>query len=404
MKKILFLILIAAVTVNNLIGQYKPLPDFFEEELNRLYLIDPNGGEENLRQLLDGYTSLATRFCIQPEDVREDNLDVESHILYNLACFQSLLGMKREALLSLGLATNRGWMDYRHALVDSDLDPIRDEPLFGELLESIREKGDHIGILQKAGPYDSQRNDTLPVFTYMPSDAQELVRVREYFQLDSVAGQGDEISRIKNIMVWLHNLIRHDGSSNNPTKKNAIDIYNLCMEEGRGVNCRMLAQVLNECYLAMGFKSRYVTCMPERHDDPDCHVINAVYSQSLGKWIWMDPSFNTWVTDDEGNLLGLMEVRERLISGLPMEINPDANWNNENPTLKEWYLDSYMAKNLYYMVCPVRSEFDTETRAEGKDYTKYVDLLPIGYTSSYKGNFTTHNPDYFWQVPHLSRY
>ncbi len=399
MKKISLFFLIAAVTVNNLIGQYKPLPDFFEEELNRLYHIDPNGGEENLRQLLDGYTSLATRFCLQPEDVRDDNLDVESHILYNLACFQSLLGMKREALLSLGLATNRGWMDYRHALVDSDLDPIRDEPLFGELLESIREKGDHIGILQKAGPYDSQYNDTLPVFTYMPSDAEELVRVREYFQLDSVAGQGDEISRIKNIMVWLHNLIRHDGSSNNPTKKNAIDIYTLCMEEGRGVNCRMLAQVLNECYLAMGYKSRYVTCMPERHDDPDCHVINAVYSQSLGKWIWMDPSFNAWVTDDEGNLLGLMEVRERLIAGLPMEINPEANWNNENPTLKEWYLDSYMAKNLYYMVCPVRSEFDTETRAEGKDYTKYVDLLPIGYTSSYKGNFTTHNPDYFWQAP-----
>ncbi|MCD8173869.1 MAG: transglutaminase-like domain-containing protein [Alistipes sp.] len=399
MKKILFLILIAAATVNNLTGQYQPLPDFFQDELNRLYLIDPNGGEKNLRQLLDGYTSLATRFCIQPEDVREDNLDVESHILYNLACFQSLLGMKWEALLSLGLATNRGWMDYRHALVDSDLDPIRDEPLFGELLESIREKGDHIGILQKAGPYDSQRNDTLPVFTYMPSDAEELVRVREYFQLDSVAGQGDEISRIKNIMVWLHNLIRHDGSSNNPTKKNAIDIYTLCMEEGRGVNCRMLAQVLNECYLAMGYKSRYVTCMPERHDDPDCHVINAVYSQSLGKWIWMDPSFNAWVTDDEGNLLGLMEVRERLIAGLPMEINPEANWNNENPTLKEWYLDSYMAKNLYYMVCPVRSEFDTETRAEGKDFTKDVDLLPIGYTSSYKGNFTTHNPDYFWQAP-----
>ncbi|MCC8018287.1 MAG: transglutaminase-like domain-containing protein [Rikenellaceae bacterium] len=399
MKNLICTLFLACSAVCFLSGQNRQLPEFFEQELNRLYGIDPDGGEENLRRLVEGYGELATRFYAQPDDIREENRYVEGHIFYNLACYQSMLGMKREALLSLGIATDRGWTDYRHALQDSDLDNIRSEPLFDELVENIREKGDYIRILQNAGPYDRQVSDTLPTFTYLPADAEELLRVREYFQLDTVAGQGDEISRIKNIMSWLHNLIRHDGSSENPAKRNAIDIYTVCMDEGRGVSCRMLAQVLNECYLAMGFKSRYVTCLPEKHDDPDCHVINAVYSETLGKWIWMDPSFNAWVTDDDGNLLGLMEVRERLIAGLPMEINPEANWNNENPTEKEWYIDSYMAKNLYYMVCPVRSEYDTDTRAEGKVRTEYVDLLPIGYTSFYKGNYTTHNPEYFWQAP-----
>lgn len=57
----------------------------------------------------------------------------------------------------------------------------------------------------------------------------------------------------------------------------------LCRREGRGINCRMMAQLLNECYLAMGFRSRFVTCMP-RVMVYDCHVINAVCAESLSKW------------------------------------------------------------------------------------------------------------------------
>ena len=54
-------------------------------------------------------------------------------------------------------------------------------------------------------------------------------------------------------MHWVHNAVRHDGSSRNPTSRNAIDLIEVCRKENRGINCRMMAQVLNECYLAMGF-------------------------------------------------------------------------------------------------------------------------------------------------------
>lgn len=130
-------------------------------------------------------------------------------------------------------------------MTDPDLDPIRSEPGFIEIMEQLKEKGDYVYILQQSGTYNSVVSDTLPEFTYQSPDAAELVRVREYFQLDTVAGSGDEISRIKNL-------------------------------------------------LAMGFKSRFVTCMPKKHDDYDCHVINAVWSETLDKWIWMDPSVNAW--------------------------------------------------------------------------------------------------------------
>ena len=93
--------------------------------------------------------------------------------------------------------------------------------------------------------------------------------------------------------------------------------------------------------------------MPKDPDDPDCHVINTVWSSELQKWIWVDPTFNAYVTDEDGVMLGIAEVRERLIDGRPLVLNKDANWNNESKQTKEHYLENYMAKNLYYFECVV---------------------------------------------------
>lgn len=93
----------------------------------------------------------------------------------------------------------------------------------------------------------------------------------------------------------------------------------------------------------MGIPSRVITCMPKTYIN-DCHVINAVYSSTLGKWLWIDPTNNAWVTDEQGNLLSVEEVRARLRNGQPVQVNEDANWNNEKKTTTEDYLYEYMAK------------------------------------------------------------
>jgi len=160
-------------------------------------------------------------------------------------------------------------------------------------------------------------------------DNPNLVKIRTDFKLDSIAGNGNEVSKILNVLHWVHATIRHDGSSNNPTLKNAIDLIKVCKTEKRGVNCRMMATILNECYLAMGIKSRYITCMPKETEFDDCHVINMVYSNDLKKWIWIDPTFDAYVMNEKGELLGLGEVRERLINGKPLLLNPEANWNKK---------------------------------------------------------------------------
>ena len=267
-------------------------------------------------------------------------------------------------------------------------------------------------ILRNAETYNYSDNRFIPKFTYQSQDNPNLKKIRNDLKLDSIAGNGSELSQIFNLMHWVHNIVKHDGSSNNPTLKNAIDLIKTCKVENRGVNCRMMAIILNECYLSMGIKSRYITCMPKETEFDDCHVINMVFSKDLNKWIWIDPTFDAYIMDNKGNLLGIQEVREKLIKGEPLILNADANWNRATLQTKEHYLEYYMAKNLYRLETPIVSEYNTETWEKGKEII-YVELLPldgivqtpqkIESTNDNTGtkfiNYKTNNPDKFWTKP-----
>lgn len=276
----------------------------------------------------------------------------------------------------------------------------------------IKYQPSKLDVLKRSGKYNYSDNSYTPKFTYQSSENIELQKIRKELKLDSIAGKGNELSQIFNLMHWLHNLIKHDGNSSNPASQNAVDLIKVCKAENRGVNCRMLAITLNECYLAMGIQSRAVTCMAKDKNDNDSHVINMVFSKDLNKWIWMDPTFDAYVMDDKGNLLGVEEVRKKLIKKEPLVLNADANWNRELMQTKEGYLYNYMAKNLYRLQTPLMSEYDAETLKKGKEII-YVDLLTSDEFEQaqqkkeilYKDInaklvfYKLNNPDLFWKKP-----
>ena len=338
--------------------------------------------------------------------------------VYNLSCTYSLLNEKAKAIEYLDKSIKTGYRNYAHIKEDTDLDNIRNEESYKKILQSLiereRETSDYLYILKKAGRYNSNENIEFPKFTYQTASNPNLVALRKAFNLDSIAGQGNEVSKILSLLHWIHNLVPHDGNHENPTVKNAMSMISVCKKDKRGLNCRGLATVLNECYLSMGIKSRFVTCLPKDSlgIDNDCHVINMVYSTQLKKWLWIDPTHDAYVMDEKGELLSIEEVRERLINDKPLILNPDANWNHLNSTTKKDYLENYMAKNLYILECPLNSEYDLETKIENKEIN-YLQLIPLDYfekslekvlTTDDKNKTKiiknkTNNPSIFWQAP-----
>lgn len=322
--------------------------------------------------------------------------NTSAHCQYNLACIYSLTGKKQAALNAFKQALDAGYSNYKWALEDKDLKNIQGESYFKELIRPLAEKYDYAAILKKGGKYSKSAKDAeLPAFTYLEVNDPRLVHLRETLNLDSIAGHGDEISRIKNLCLWVHNTVRHDGSSANPEQKNALALIRICKEQNRGVNCRMLATILNECYLAMGFKSRFVTCLPKSEDDPDCHVVNVVWSRTLDKWIMADPSFYAFFTDKKGNLLGIAEARQMILDGKTVKTNPEINWNGQ-PRGEAEHID-YMTKNFYWFSCPARSTVDTESvdNRQNEDYL----ILAAGDFKPWQNDYITRDADVFWARP-----
>jgi hypothetical protein len=332
------------------------------------------------------------------EKIEQSLAYFKANTYYNLACSYSLSHQKKAALSALENAIDLGYKDYGNMKNDSDFDFIRNEKRFKALLKQI-EQYDNLSVLKSAAPYSHEDTDSLPRFSYQSAEDMRLKNVKEFFSLDEVAGEGDEISKILNLLRFVHDSIRHDGGNYALCEFDAIDIYNYHKSTGKGVNCRHLAITLNEMYLSLGIPSRYVTCMPKDPNDQDCHVINVVWSSQLKKWIWVDPTFYAFVTDENGTLLGIAEVRERLIDGRPLVLNEDANWNHESQQTKEHYLENYMAKNLYYIECVTENRFNPESRYRDTG-SSYVKLVPSDdKEESSERMVFTHDADYFWQAP-----
>lgn len=321
---------------------------------------------------------------------------------YNMSHIQLQQGKMKEAAINLAKVLDSGVMEisYNQIMNDADLACILDEEALQPSLERLKVNTDYLQILKDAPEYSStSQAGNMPRIIYERPDSPDLVRVREYFNLDSVAVEGDEIATIKRILTYIHDKIRHDGKNGTPSGgANSINYAEACKDGSRGLNCRGLATVLNECYLSMGIPSRVITCLPKTYI-VDCHVINAVYSSTLKKWLWIDPTNNAWVTDGQGNMLSVQEVRERLRAGLPVQVNDEANWNNERKTTTENYLYEYMAKNLFYIESWTRYGFNTESDKDNP--VNYIFLEPTGCKSEEMkpGNISVTDDALYWQEP-----
>lgn len=406
MKKLLF-IFIASILGFISFGQQIADTDFMEFSQRQDSLMVLAYKNKDVNEYNKLFTAYLAKYNKLNAKNKKDFKSALSGAYYNFACTYAITGNKVKALDCL---EKSDYLDYDHLMEDSDMDPLRREPRFIKFLNKAKNtKSEYQVLLQKDDKYNMAEKSTFPAFTYQSANDEHLVALKKAFNLDSVAGGGNDESRMINLLHWVHNLIPHNGSKGNPAVKNAMSLVTECRRDGKTLNCRGLAILLNEVYLAEGFKSRFVTCLPKDTTDGDCHVIDMVYSKRLGRWLWMDPTFDAYVMDEKGELLGLREVRERLIHSKTLIINPDANHNHENSQSLSYYLGYYMSKNLYRIECPLTSEYNYETYEPGKARA-YVQLRPSGNmraTRDYKNTqgvsefteYSTANPTLFWKEP-----
>jgi hypothetical protein len=333
---------------------------------------------------------------ISPEMIKAAKADY----LYDMACCYALTKQKKQALEALGKSVDSGYKRYDNMLNDNDLSSLRKDKKYQALLAMVKDC-QPLSVLKKSAPYAKDSVKMENPFNYESKDSKCLSVVREYFKLDSVAGQGDELSKIINLLHFAHDNMRHDGNNRAFAEMDAIDLYNYCKTTGRGINCRQLAISLCEMYLSMGIPARYVTCMPADPLDFECHVINTVWSEQLQKWLYIDPTMDAWVMDENGTMLSIAEVRERLINDQPLVLCETANWNHESQQTKEYYLDYYMAKNLYYFVCKKYSRFNPESDYRPNPAEEDIRLIPVGFVNNNWKCDTTTDPDIFWTKPEM---
>ena len=281
---------------------------------------------------------------------------------------------------------------------------------FSFALGKAKDSTDFIANLKKTGHYNNTERQTYPAFTYQSASDPQLTSLRKTYNLDSVAGKGSEVQRAIRLLDWFHRQVPHEDVASIPqlTAQNIITFYK---EKKVGQGCYPLSIAMNEIFLSMGFKSRSVICFsnlyPEAHGG---HVIDALYIDSLKKWIYMDPQENAYIRDEKGNFLSIAEVRERLKDDRPLVLNSTANYHGV-PTKKEEYLYRFMAEHIYRMICPLNSEYNSQTRSQGK-LIQYVELLPAGSIDPSIDGFETgvnktyqvityhtNNSSLFWQQP-----
>lgn len=409
MKSVFTIVCLMLVVLTSSFAQEEPK---WIKELNDLQAqVNQYRQQEDWENTLKGMDRIKKLFYAQPETEREKHWggkDIGAGFYYNYACYSSLTWKRSKALQAFEKYTQyvvdkKTEVNLLHINSDTDLDPIRKNKKFIEYMEKIKLYGDYVQKLKDASSYWNGTTPEAIRFRYMEPNDSNLVFLRQHYKLDSIAGAGDELSKIKNLLHWVHEVVRHDGGSYNPDIKNTHAMIELCKKENRGVNCRMMAQMLTEVYLSMGFKARFVTCLP-RDFINDCHVITTVYSCTLNKWVWVDPTFDAYVTDENGTMLSISEVRSRLRKDLELRLNDYANWNHQIKQTKEDYLDRYMAKNLYYIECIEESRYNAETKEDGRTYRYYV-LMPYKELdketiSISRMSIRSADEEWFWQSPY----
>lgn len=252
------------------------------------------------------------------------------------------------------------------------------------------------------------RDDGEPVsFLYADTGDTNLQKLRARYRLDERAGKGSELEQIVRLMTWVHRL----DSQEQPVMNPGFTHPGLELEKKKKVEGYLKSVFLNGVYLAMGFASRHTHLLPLRDEYQKSHYVTSVYSRDLDRWLMMDPDFGVYVTDEQGVILGVAQIRRRLMGNQALKVvRPGKGWLKKMVMRVVEYLEGvdylwFLSDFIYKIRCPKLSCYAHDCQAS----RTFFELLPSGYRENplIRADFSRHgkrvfyldDEDLFWQEP-----
>jgi len=226
------------------------------------------------------------------------------------------------------------------------------------------------GILRVFDEFDTIPDPKAPSFKYDFSHP-ELKRLREKYQLDKAAGNGDEWTKTTNLLKWIkeHVGYRADITAALPEvcknlQMNAFGLLDYSYKKGEdhGINCYMHSIVFMEACLSIGLKCRIISLNPMNPFDYDNHLVNIVWCSNFSKWVMADPSYNGYLADDKGMILNPWEIRDMFCRRKTITANKELLYNGVKDNSEDYL--RYLAKNMVYMQSPTFSGFNSTTTSD----------------------------------------
>lgn len=231
---------------------------------------------------------------------------------------------------------------------------------------------DHVyaGMLKSASVFQSGGSLHRVEYHFDP----QLQKVVSQYHLTEIAGDGPDSQKIIRMVEWMTRHCFHNGNYDNHIEPCAEKLLKFSFDQGEknGINCLSLSTALTECLLGLGLYARTMSIMPMSPYDADNHVVCEAYAGDLGKWIMVDPTYGGYITDEQGTILNLMEMRERLANC--QEIHYSSNYNYNGQPVDTAWLSVYYAKDLFYLQCYQIQGYHSSDRAENLRLT----FAPVG--------------------------
>ena len=247
-------------------------------------------------------------------------------------------------------------------------------------------------LLNRYSRFDAGSPTPALDFDDLPERDADARALRARFPLDRIAGRGGDLSRMCNLLHWVHARVRWDGTKENPSAPTLAAGVDSCVRRGRTMNCGGLAETYAAVCRAVGLPARRIVCLPFDPQDPDCHSVVVVWSRPPDRWVYMDPTFEAWWTDASGRALDLQAARALLAAGDTVLLNREANLNGERRDPTEHLC--YMSKNLFRFKAWLRS--GAEACLDPTGYPRADSAAAPASGATGKTRVVTDNPALFW--------